>query len=121
MLVNSAGISQDKTLFRTDEGKMQDILQTNLMGTMLGCRAIAPAMIKTHLKKVSLGDSACIINVSSLLATRRGRGATVYAASKAGVLGFTRAFASELGGVTKRVRVNAIVPGYIETPMLDSK
>lgn len=61
--------------------------------------------------------SPCIINISSLLGVRGGAGATAYAASKAGVLGFTRALVCETAGFPKDMRVNAIVPGYIRTPM----
>lgn len=65
--------------------------------------------------------SPCIINISSLLGVRGGAGATAYAASKAGVLGFTRALVCENAGVAKDMRVNAIVPGYIDTPMTKCK
>lgn len=59
----------------------------------------------------------CIINISSLLATKAGIGATAYAASKAGVIGLTRSLAAEVGALG--VRVNAILPGYIDTNMTD--
>lgn len=63
--------------------------------------------------------SPVIINISSLLGTKGGAGAVAYAASKAGVLGFTRALAAEQGAAG--LRVNAIVPGYVETDMTDGK
>jgi NAD(P)-dependent dehydrogenase (short-subunit alcohol dehydrogenase family) len=72
--------------------------------------------------------SACIINVSSLLAIKGGMGASVYAASKAGLLAFTRALALEASELRNRImedgpalRVNAIVPGFIDTAMIDGK
>lgn len=79
ILVNAAGITQHRLLIRTQPETIDAIIDTNLKGTILGCRAAAIAMIKSK--------KGCIINVSSLLGVRAGRGASAYAASKAGVLG----------------------------------
>lgn len=132
VLINAAGISQNKILLRQSADDIEKIVQTNLTGTILACRQISAWMLQErtgrrqrgHLsvKLNSGGESSsnvsrthCIINISSLLALQGGRGASVYAASKAGVLGLTRALASELGPAG--IRVNAIVPGYVETDM----
>ncbi len=73
------------------------------------------------LPEVRTRASPCIINVSSLLGVKGGMGATSYAASKAGVLGFTRALVCEHQTVLRHIRVNAIVPGYIDTPMTEGE
>jgi len=83
------------------------VLDTNLLGTVLACRTISKLMLK---QKVA----GSIINISSGLAFRGGKGSTIYAASKAGILGFTKSLAQELA---PRIRVNAIAPGYIDTAM----
>ncbi|KAJ3511530.1 hypothetical protein NM208_g15421 [Fusarium decemcellulare] len=75
------------------------------MATMLACKH---AKIRPH---------GCIINVSSLMANKGGSGATAYAASKAGVVGFTRALCRELG--PRSIRVNALLPGWVASPMWD--
>ncbi|KAH7156942.1 3-ketoacyl-reductase [Dactylonectria macrodidyma] len=105
ILVNCAGISQTSFLKRTSEQELRDVLNTNLMATMLVCK---------HARVRSYG---CIINVSSLMATKGGSGATAYAASKAGVVGFTRALCRELG--PRSIRVNALLPGWVASPMWD--
>ncbi|KAJ9667444.1 hypothetical protein H2201_002312 [Coniosporium apollinis] len=108
IVVNAAGVSQNRVFLRTSEEEWDKVLDTNLTGTMMGCRYAARQMLR-------MKNGGVIINVSSLLAVRGGKGAVAYAASKAGVLGLTRALAEELG--PKGIRVNAIVPGYIETDM----
>ncbi|KPM44253.1 hypothetical protein AK830_g2248 [Neonectria ditissima] len=105
ILVNCAGISQTSFLQRTSEQELSDILHTNLMATMLVC------------KHARLRPRGCIINVSSLMATKGGSGAAAYAASKAGVVGFTRALCRELG--PRSIRVNALLPGWVASPMWD--
>ncbi|KAI1279635.1 hypothetical protein F5Y07DRAFT_28979 [Xylaria sp. FL0933] len=107
ILVNAAGVSQNSFLFRTPFGEMNKILDINLKGTMFGCAVVLPKMIKQK--------SGCIINLSSLLATQGGKGASVYAASKAGILGLTRSLAWEAGKFN--IRANVIQPGYIQTDM----
>jgi len=136
VLINAAGISQEKIFLRQNADDIEKIIQTNLTGTIWACRQMSARMLQAHsgrrqhgrprIKSDGDGESAseiprthCIINISSLLALRGGRGASVYAASKAGILGLTRALASELGPAG--IRVNAIVPGYIDTDMTACK
>lgn len=144
ILVNCAGITQESLLWRTDANQVAAILDTNLRGAVLGCKYISKLMAKRYdgMKDVGKGE-ASIINVSSVMATMGGSGASVYAASKAGLLGeslsaldclltsssvhifplmpagLTSALALEMK--TRMIRVNALVPGYIETDMTQSK
>lgn len=79
ILVNAAGISQNSLLSSTRPEDVEKLLDINLQGTIFGCQAVVPRMMKRR--------SGVIINVSSLLGTKGGRGASVYAASKAGIIG----------------------------------
>lgn len=79
VLVNAAGIAQNSLLSRTRAQDAQDIVNTNLMGTIWGCQTVGKRMTRQR--------HGCIVNVSSLLATHAGRGASVYSASKAGIVG----------------------------------
>ncbi|TLS25406.1 hypothetical protein PpBr36_07227 [Pyricularia pennisetigena] len=122
ILVNAAGVAQNSLLVRTKVTDISDIINTNLVGTTLGCREASSMMIRQMANRKPADrfeEAGCIINVSSVLANKKGAGAAVYAASKAGVLGLTRSLAVELGGCN--IRVNALVPGYINTPMTNSK
>ncbi|EPE25754.1 NAD(P)-binding Rossmann-fold containing protein [Glarea lozoyensis ATCC 20868] len=107
ILVNAAGVTFVSPFLRMGGEKMEAVLRTNLMGTMFGCGAVGRGMLGRR--------DGCIVNVASLLGMKGGRGSAAYVASKAGVIGFTRALAAELG--EKGTRVNVIVPGYIETDM----
>jgi NAD(P)-dependent dehydrogenase (short-subunit alcohol dehydrogenase family) len=117
ILVNCAGQTQRKILFRTEDPEITEILESNLRSAILGCRVVGRQMLRPT--PGSNSDQApfskCIINVSSLLAHRAVQGTAVYAATKAGMLGLTASLANELG--RRGIRVNAIVPGYIETAM----
>ncbi|MCJ1420972.1 hypothetical protein MMC32_007332 [Xylographa parallela] len=115
VLVNAAGVAHSSLLVTTTPIMAEQVIQTNLMGTIWGCQIIAKAMIRQRREP---SNTACIINVASLLGVKGGRGSTVYAASKAGVLGLTRSLAAELG--PSNIRVNAIVPGYVETSMTEA-
>ncbi|KAI0384803.1 NAD(P)-binding protein [Hypomontagnella monticulosa] len=107
ILVNAAGVSQNAFLFKSRHIPLQKIIQTNLMGTVWGCQNTIPKMMRQK--------DGCIINVSSLLASHGGRGASVYAASKAGVVALTRSLAWEVGRFG--IRANVLMPGYIQTDM----
>ncbi|KAI2467294.1 NAD(P)-binding protein [Annulohypoxylon bovei var. microspora] len=107
ILVNAAGISQNSFLFKTSAPDIDSLVATNLMGTIWGCKLFIPKMMKQR--------NGCIINVSSLLATHGGRGSSIYAASKAGVVGLTRSLAWEVGRFG--IRANVLLPGYIQTDM----
>ncbi|KAL7959740.1 3-ketoacyl-reductase [Trichoderma compactum] len=103
ILVNCAGISQTTLLKRTPDEELSSIVDTNLLATMLVC------------KHAKMRPNGCIINVSSLMATKGGLGATAYAASKAGVIGFTRALCREMA--SRSIRVNALLPGWVNSSM----
>ncbi|KAI3328003.1 NAD(P)-binding protein [Xylariaceae sp. AK1471] len=107
ILVNAAGISHNSFLFKTPMPDMIQVLDVNLKGTILGCQAVVRKMMQQR--------NGCIINVSSLLAAHGGRGASVYAATKAGIVGLTRSLAWEVGRFG--IRANVILPGYIQTDM----
>jgi NAD(P)-dependent dehydrogenase (short-subunit alcohol dehydrogenase family) len=90
ILINSAGITHSSLLMAMKSDSIQEIINTNLLGTIYACQAVSKAMIR--LKRSSSSDarprqSFCVINISSLLASHGGRGSSVYSASKAGVLG----------------------------------
>lgn len=123
ILVNAAGISQSAVLERTQVEEIGNILNANLKGPTLGCKIMAKSLKRGALaSNKSAADSglpkqtSCIINISSLMGLHGGRGASVYAASKAGLIGLTRALADEYG--RQGIRVNVVVPGYTETDMI---
>lgn len=109
ILVNNAGITRDKLIMRMSEEDWDSVLDTNLKGAFLSCRAVAPMMIKQR--------SGAIVNIGSVIGAMGGAGQANYSAAKAGIEGFTRSLARELG--SRNVRVNAIAPGFIETDMTD--
>ncbi|GFF30468.1 carbonyl reductase family member 4 [Aspergillus udagawae] len=127
ILVNAAGISVSNILAKLEPDDISRVLRTNLEGAMLTSRALVRASIRSRMKNRDTSStseirvpSKCIINISSLLAVKGGTGAVPYAASKAGILGLTRSLAVEAANSLRGVviRSNAIVPGYIETPMI---
>lgn len=109
ILVNNAGIAQDKALVMMVKQDWDDIIDINLNGVF----NITRSCILTFMKQ----KSGNIINISSLSGIRGVPGQTNYAASKAGIIGFTKALAKEVGPFN--IRVNAIAPGFIETDMTD--
>jgi len=106
-LVNNAGVTRDGLLMRMKDQDWETVLGTNLTGAFRLCRAVVPAMIRAR--------SGRVVNISSVVATAGNPGQANYAASKAGLEGFTRSLAREVA--SRKVTVNAIAPGYIETAM----
>ncbi len=107
VLVNNAGVIRDNLLLSTELSDWDRVLDLNLRGAFLCTRHAAEMMLVNH--------SGKIINIASTGAIKGGRGQTNYAASKGGLVAFTRACAVELGG--KGIQVNAVLPGMIVTPM----
>jgi len=107
ILVNNAGITRDNLAVRMKEEDFDSVLETNLKGAFLCCKAAARPMMKQR--------SGRIINLASVVALRGNAGQANYCASKAGIIGMTKALARELGG--RGITVNAIAPGFIETDM----
>jgi 3-oxoacyl-[acyl-carrier protein] reductase len=108
-LVNNAGIRKDVPLMKMDPAVWQEVIDTNLTGTFNYCRATASGMMRS---------GGAIVNVTSVSGVIGMAGQTNYGASKAGIIGFTKALAKEM--VRFGVRVNAIAPGFIETEMTAS-
>ncbi len=107
IVVNNAGITDDTLLMRMSEDQWDRVIDVNLKS----CFALTKAVLRTMLK----ARSGSIINVSSVVGVQGNAGQANYAASKAGILGFTKSVALELG--SRNIRCNAIAPGFIETEM----
>jgi 3-oxoacyl-[acyl-carrier protein] reductase len=105
VLVNNAGVTRDGLLVRMPDEDWRSVLDTNLGGTFNTCRAASRGMMKRR--------SGAIVNISSVVGVHGNPGQTNYAASKAGIIGFTKALARELG--SRGVRANVVAPGYIST------
>ncbi len=110
ILVNNAGVVRDNVLTGMSDDEVREVLDTNVGGVFNVSRAVAPYMVSRR--------SGTIVNLSSVSATRGGRGQTNYAASKGAIEAFTRALAVELA--PRKIRVNAVAPGVIETEMSQS-
>ena len=107
VLVNNAGVTRDGLLMRMSDSDWDTVLNTNLKGAFLVTKAFSRAMLKAR--------SGRIINISSVIGLIGNAGQCNYAASKAGLIGFTRSSARELA--SRHITVNAIAPGFIETDM----
>ena len=107
VLVNNAGITKDMLLMRMSEEEFDSVIQTNLKGTFNMIRHVSSVMLKQR--------SGAIINMSSVVGVTGNAGQANYAASKAGVIGLTKATAKELAAIG--VTCNAIAPGFVETDM----
>nr|XP_044622911.1 3-oxoacyl-[acyl-carrier-protein] reductase isoform X5 [Equus asinus] len=106
-LVNAAGINRDSLLVRTKTEDMVSQLHTNLLGSMLTCKAAMKTMIQQQ--------RGSIVNVGSIIGLKGNSGQSVYSASKGGLVGFSRALAKEVA--RKKIRVNVVAPGFVHTDM----
>jgi 3-oxoacyl-[acyl-carrier protein] reductase len=109
VLVNNAGVTRDTLIARMSDEDWSEVIDTNLRGTFNTCRAVSRKMLRRR--------SGAIVNLSSVVGVHGNPGQANYAASKAGIIGLTKALARELG--VRGVRVNAIAPGYITTELTD--
>lgn len=107
VVVNNAGVTQDGLLMRMSDGDWAKVLDTNLTGVFNICRAAIRPMLKQRQGK--------IVNISSVIGVIGNAGQTNYAASKAGVIGFSKALAKEVA--SRGILVNVVAPGYIDTEM----
>jgi 3-oxoacyl-[acyl-carrier protein] reductase len=107
ILVNNAGITKDNLLMRMSEEQWDLVIKTNLKSVFNFTKAVLKPMIRNK--------SGSIINITSVVGIRGNAGQANYAASKAGIIGFTKSVALELG--SRNIRCNAIAPGFIETEM----
>jgi 3-oxoacyl-[acyl-carrier protein] reductase len=109
ILVNNAGLTRDGLLARMPDEDWRTVLDTNLSSVFYTCRAVCRPMMRKR--------SGSIVNVSSIVGVRGNPGQTNYAASKAGIIGFTKSLARELGG--RGVRANVVAPGYVTSRLTD--
>ena len=109
ILVNNAGITKDMLLMRMKKEDFESVIGVNLVGTFNITKNVIPYMMKNR--------SGRIINVSSVVGISGNAGQTNYSASKAGIIGFTKSLAKEVG--SRNILVNAVAPGFIETDMTE--
>ncbi len=107
ILVNNAGITRDNLLMRMKEDEWEDIIQTNLTSVFRLSKACIRGMMKSK--------GGAIINIASVVGVMGNAGQTNYAASKAGIMGFSKSLAREVG--SKNVTINTVAPGFIDTDM----
>lgn len=110
VLVNNAGITRDNLLMRMTEEMWDEVINTNLKSVFNLTKAVQRPMLKAR--------KGSIINMSSVVGVQGNAGQSNYAASKAGMIGFTKSIAQELG--SRNIRCNSIAPGFIETEMTDA-
>jgi 3-oxoacyl-[acyl-carrier protein] reductase len=109
ILVNNAGLTRDGLLARMSDDDWRTVIDTNLSSVFYTCRAVTRPMMKKR--------RGAIVNVSSIVGVHGNWGQTNYAASKAGIIGFTKSLARELG--SRNVRANVVAPGYVRTQLTD--
>jgi 3-oxoacyl-[acyl-carrier protein] reductase len=109
ILVNNAGLTRDGLLARMPDDDWRTVIETNLSSVFYTCRAVTRPMMKRR--------AGSIVNVSSIVGVHGNWGQTNYAASKAGIIGFTKSLARELG--SRGVRANVVAPGYVKTQLTD--
>lgn len=110
ILVNNAGIIKDNLLIRMKSEEWDDVINTNLKGVYLCTKAVARGMINKRYGK--------IVNIASVVGISGNAGQGNYSASKAGIIGFTKSIAKELGG--RGINVNAVAPGFVGTDMTEA-
>jgi 3-oxoacyl-[acyl-carrier protein] reductase len=109
VLVNNAGLTRDGLLARMSDDDWRTVIETNLSSIFYTCRAACRPMMKKR--------AGSIVNISSIVGVHGNPGQTNYAASKAGIIGFTKSLARELGG--RNVRANVVAPGYVRSQLTD--
>ena len=109
ILVNNAGLTRDGLLARMSDDDWRTVIDTNLSSVFYTCRAVCRPMMKKR--------AGSIVNVSSIVGVHGNWGQTNYAASKAGIIGFTKSLAKELG--SRNVRANVVAPGYVKTQLTE--
>jgi 3-oxoacyl-[acyl-carrier protein] reductase len=109
ILVNNAGVTRDGLIARMADEDWREVLETNLSSVFYTCRAATRGMMKRR--------SGSIVNISSIVGVHGNWGQTNYGASKAGIIGFTKSLARELG--SRNVRANVVAPGYVTTALTD--
>jgi 3-oxoacyl-[acyl-carrier protein] reductase len=110
ILVNNAGLTRDGVLARMTDDDWRTVIDTNLSSIFYTCRAAARPMMKRR--------GGAIVNISSIVGVHGNFGQTNYAASKAGIIGFTKSLARELG--SRNVRANVVAPGYVKSQLTDA-
>ncbi|HST18437.1 MAG TPA: 3-oxoacyl-[acyl-carrier-protein] reductase [Gaiellaceae bacterium] len=109
VLVNNAGLTRDGLLARMSDDDWREVIETNLSSVFYTCRAVTRPMMRKR--------RGAIVNVSSIVGVHGNFGQTNYAASKAGIIGFTKSLARELG--SRGIRANVVAPGYVQTQLTD--
>jgi 3-oxoacyl-[acyl-carrier protein] reductase len=109
VLVNNAGLTRDGLLARMSDDDWRAVIETNLSSVFYTCRAVTRPMMKKR--------GGAIVNISSVVGVHGNWGQTNYAASKAGIIGFTKSLARELG--SRNIRANVVAPGYVKTQLTD--
>jgi 3-oxoacyl-[acyl-carrier protein] reductase len=110
ILVNNAGLTRDGLLARMSDEEWREVIETNLSSVFYTCRAVTRPMMKKR--------AGSIVNLSSIVGLHGNFGQTNYGAAKAGIIGFTKSLARELG--SRGIRANVVAPGYVKTRLTDA-